>query len=152
MIAVIQTVEEASVSVEGRTVGSIDRGMLVYFGVEKDDDESLLGSFIGKMMKLRIFKDENEKMNLTLAQSGGQILFISQFTLAGDIYKGNRPGFETAAGAQKARELYLKAAGMLEGMGYQVATGCFGAHMKVRYCNDGPETFILDSKRLMHKN
>ena len=145
MIAVIQTVEEASVSVEGRTVGSIDRGMLVYFGVEKDDDESLLGPFIGKMMKLRIFKDENEKMNLTLAQSGGQILFISQFTLSADVYHGNRPSFDSAEEPGKAKAMYEAAVSYLREKGLRTETGVFGAHMEISYINDGPVTFVLDS-------
>ena len=151
MKAVIQTVEEASVKVDGITVGQIERGMLVYFGVEKGDEESILDPFLEKLMKLRIFKDANGKMNLNLASSGGDILIVSQFTLAGDIYKGNRPGFETAAGADLARSLYDKAVEKLGQMGYRVQTGLFGAHMKVAYVNDGPETFILESDRLLHK-
>ena len=129
MKAVIQTVEEASVKVDGITVGQIERGMLVYFGVEKGDEESILDPFLEKLMKL----------------------IVSQFTLAGDIYKGNRPGFETAAGADLARSLYEKAVEKLGQMGYRVQTGLFGAHMKVAYVNDGPETFILESDRLLHK-
>ena len=151
MLAVIQSVEDATVSVDGRPVGHIDRGMLVYFGVEKDDDESILAPFLEKMMRLRIFKDENGKMNLSLSQSGGDVLFISQFTLAGDVYKGNRPGFDNAAPGEVARMYYEKAASMLTAMGHHVECGVFGAHMKVSYVNDGPETFILDSKRLVHK-
>ncbi len=151
MIAVIQNVENASVSVAGTLVSSIEKGMLVYFGVEKGDDESMLDRFLSKMMRLRIFKDENGKMNLSLSQAGGEVMIISQFTLAGDIYRGNRPGFDNAAHPDDARAIYEKAVGMLGDMGYKVATGMFGEHMKVVYCNDGPETFILDSRRLLHK-
>ena len=97
MLAVIQSVEDARVDVDGQTVGSIGKGMLVYFGVEKDDEESIIAPFLDKMMRLRIFKDDNGKMNLSLSQYGGDVLFISQFTLAGDVYKGNRPGFDNAA-------------------------------------------------------
>lgn len=152
MIAVIQSVENASVSVDGSPVSSIEKGMLVYFGVEKGDDESLLDKFLEKMMKLRIFKDENGKMNLSLSQAGGDVMMISQFTLAGDIYKGNRPGFDNAAAPADARRIYEKAVSMLRDKGYTVATGMFGEHMKVVYCNDGPETFILDSARLLHRS
>ena len=135
MIAVIQSVENASVSVGGSPVSSIEKGMLVYFGVEKGDDESVLDKFLEKMMKLRIFKDENGKMNLSLSQAGGDVMMISQFTLAGDIYKGNRPGFDNAAAPADARRIYEKAVSMLRDMGYTVATGMFGEHMKVVYCN-----------------
>ena len=113
MIAVIQSVENASVSVDGSPVSSIEKGMLVYFGVEKGDDESILDKFLEKMMKLRIFKDENGKMNLSLSQAGGDVMMISQFTLAGDIYKGNRPGFDNAAAPADARRIYEKAVSML---------------------------------------
>ena len=135
MKAVIQTVLDASVKVDGEVVGAIDRGMLVYFGVEKDDDAHILKPFFEKLLKLRIFKDGEGR----------------QFTLASDIYKGNRPGFETAAAPQAAQELYLKAVDLLRSMGIAVETGRFGAHMHVCYCNDGPETFILDSNRLKIK-
>ena len=151
MIAVIQSVEEASVTVDGLVSGAIDKGMLVYFGVQKDDEEKDLDKFLEKLVKLRIFKDENEKMNLSVDKIGGKILFVSQFTLASDIYKGNRPGFETASSPDKAKELYEKAVEKLEKLGYSVQCGVFGAHMKVRYVNDGPETFILESDRLLHK-
>lgn len=148
MLAVIQTVRDASVTVEGELAGSIEDGMLVYFGVEKDDRMEDLKPFLEKLVKLRIFKDEKGKMNLSLASAGGRILFVSQFTLAGDIYKGNRPGFESAAPAPVAQEFYEEALRMLAQMGYSVSSGRFGEHMLVRYVNDGPETFILDSKRL----
>ena len=151
MLAVIQSVEDARVDVDGQTVGSIGKGMLVYFGVEKDDEESIIAPFLDKMMRLRIFKDDNGKMNLSLSQYGGDVLFISQFTLAGNVYKGNRPGFDNAAPADRALRYYEKAVETLRGMGYHVECGRFGAHMKVSYVNDGPETFILDSRRLVHK-
>ncbi len=151
MKAVIQTVLDASVKVDGEVVGAIDRGMLVYFGVEKDDDAHILKPFFEKLLKLRIFKDGEGRMNLSLSQAGGSMLLVSQFTLASDIYKGNRPGFETAAAPQAAQELYLKAVDLLRSMGIAVETGRFGAHMHVCYCNDGPETFILDSNRLKIK-
>lgn len=148
MLAVIQTVRDASVTVEGEVVGNIEEGMLVYFGVEKNDRKEELKPFLEKLVRLRIFKDENGKMNLSLASSGGRILFVSQFTLAGDIYKGNRPGFDNAAPAPVAKEFYEEALRILAQMGYSVSSGCFGEHMMVSYVNDGPETFILDSKRL----
>lgn len=151
MKAVIQVCRDARVDVEGVTTGAIEHGMLVYFGAEAGDDSSMLRPFLEKMMRLRIFKDERGKMNLSLSQTGGSILLVSQFTLAADVYKGNRPGFETALDAGSAEKLYEEAVSILRGMGYTVSTGVFGAHMLVSYTNDGPETFILDSQCFLHR-
>lgn len=148
MLAVIQSVLDASVSVDGVSVGAIDRGMLVYFGLEKDDSEDMLEAFLDKMLRLRIFKDENGKMNLSLSQSGGSMLFVSQFTLACNLYSGNRPGFDSAMPSAQAEEIYNRAVLILRERGYHVECGRFGAHMLVRYTNDGPETFMLDSRRM----
>lgn len=146
MKAVIQRVKDASVSVEGSVVGQIDHGMLVYFGVEDTDTEDMIEPFLEKMVKLRIFEDRDGKMNLALDKTGGSILFISQFTLAAELMKGNRPGFDHAMAPDVADKFYEKGASYLRTLGYNTETGVFGAHMEVRYMNDGPCTFILDSR------
>lgn len=148
MKAVIQTVLDARVTVDGEVVGAIDKGMLVYFCVERGDTEDILPKFCSKLSKLRIFKDEAGKMNLDVKTSGGDILLVSQFTIAGDTHHGNRPGFDGAAPPAFAEECFLKARDFLSSLGHRVETGVFGAHMLVSYTNDGPETFILDSAKL----
>ncbi|MCR5731753.1 MAG: D-tyrosyl-tRNA(Tyr) deacylase [Sphaerochaetaceae bacterium] len=151
MKAVIQTVKNASVSVNGMVTGSIDEGMLCYFGVEKHDTEDMLIPFLEKLLKLRIFKDENGKTNLDLASSGGKLLFISQFTLASNIYRGNRPSFDSAMTPDRAKEFYENAIIFLRSRELIVETGVFGAHMQVSYVNDGPETFVLESDKFLNK-
>ena len=146
MKAVIQRAVDASITVEGKVVGAIDHGMLVYFGVEDTDTEDMIEPFLEKMTKLRIFEDENGKMNLSLDKVGGSILFISQFTLAGELMRGNRPGFDHAMEPVTAEKFYQKGASYLKSLGYNTEMGVFGADMKVRYMNDGPVTFILDSR------
>ena len=145
MKAVIQRVLNASCTVDGSVTGAIDSGLLVYFGVEKGDDESVLDKFLEKMMKLRIFKDENGKMNLSLSDTGGEMLFISQFTLSADVYRGNRPSFDSAEKPETAEMMYIKASDYLRSKGVNVQLGKFGAHMEISYINDGPVTFFLDS-------
>jgi len=149
--AVIQTVRNASVTVDGRITGQIDEGMLVYFGVERDDTDEILIPFLDKLLKMRIFKDENGKTNLDLASSGGKLLIISQFTLAANVYRGNRPSFDSAMSPDRARELYEKAVIYLRSRELVVETGVFGAHMLVSYVNEGPETFVLESDRFLSK-
>ncbi|MBR1919945.1 MAG: D-tyrosyl-tRNA(Tyr) deacylase [Spirochaetales bacterium] len=151
MKAVIQTVRNASVTVDGRITGQIDEGMLVYFGVERDDTDEILIPFLDKLLKMRIFKDENGKTNLDLASSGGKLLIISQFTLAANVYRGNRPSFDSAMSPDRARELYEKAVIYLRSRELVVETGVFGAHMLVSYVNEGPETFVLESDRFLSK-
>ena len=152
MIAVIQSVENASVSVGGSPVSSIEKGMLVYFGVEKGDDESILDKFLEKMMKLRIFKDENEKMNLSLMDIGGSALVVSQFTLYADCKKGNRPSFIAAGKPPVSEPLYEAFVHELIALGVEkVATGRFGADMQVYIQNDGPVTIILDTDEISPK-
>lgn len=146
--AVIQTVHNATVSVDNNIVGSIDDGMLIYYGVAKDDDEKDVIPFFEKILKMRIFKDENNRMNLNLKSYGGSILLISQFTLETNIYAGNRPSLDSAAPGSKAKIFYEKAIDYLISQGYKVSTGEFGAHMMVSYVNDGPETFVLESRDL----
>ena len=151
MKAVIQTVRNASVMVDDKITGAIDEGMLCYFGVEKNDTEDMLIPFLEKLLKLRIFKDENGKTNLDLASSGGKLLFISQFTLASNVYRGNRPSFDSAMSPEEAKNFYDKAVIYLRSRELVVETGIFGAHMLVSYVNEGPETFVLESDKFLKK-
>lgn len=146
MKAVIQRVRDASVSVDGAIAGQIEKGMLVYFGVDESDDISMLQPFLEKLVRLRIFEDENGKMNLSLDKDSMGILFISQFTLAADLSRGNRPDFAHAMNPSVAEKIYAEGISILKNMGYNVQCGVFGAHMVVSYSNLGPVTFILDSR------
>ena len=148
MRAVIQRVLEAQVQVEGRIAGKIQKGMLVYLSVAKDDDFGDAEFIAKKLVNLRIFQDARRKMNLSLDDVAGQILLISNFTLHGDCRKGRRPGFDNAAGPQKAEELYERTAELIQTCGINVEKGIFAAHMHVQSINDGPVTFLLDSKKL----
>ena len=147
MRAVIQRVLEAAVAVDSRVVGEIDKGLLIYLGVGKSDTVKDAQFIAEKITNLRIFADENGKMNLSIADVGGSVLLISQFTLYGDCRKGRRPGFDQAADADQAIEIYQKTAEMIKTKGINVATGVFAAHMHVTSTNDGPVTFLLDSVR-----
>ena len=147
MRAVLQRVTRAAVTVNGRVVGRIDAGLLVLLGVDKGDVERDLLYIIEKLQTLRIFGDEAGKMNLALSDVGGALLLVSQFTLLGDTTKGRRPGFDLAAPPEEARALYEKASNRLRAAGLRVETGVFGAHMQVELLNDGPVTFLLDSRR-----
>lgn len=151
MKAVIQRVKDASVTVDGVVTGKISNGLLVYFGVGKEDEEWMVKPFLEKLVKLRIFEDENGKMNLSVDKFGSEILFVSQFTLYGDCVHGNRPGFDPAMDPETAERFYEKGKTILKEMGYKTECGVFGAHMEVRYMNDGPITFILDSRDLKLK-
>jgi D-aminoacyl-tRNA deacylase len=147
MKAVIQRVTRASVAVEGKNVGQIRAGLLVLLGVAKGDTDSDVAYLVEKIPALRIFNDEAGKMNRSLAELGGGILAISQFTLLGDTRKGRRPGFDQAADPANARRLYEQFVESLrKSTDLTVETGIFGAHMKVDLVNDGPVTFILDSR------
>lgn len=146
MKAVIQRVKSASCTVDGTVTGAIPAGLLIYLGIDKDDDESILKPFLEKIVKLRIFQDEKGKMNLSIIDVKQAILIISQFTLCADVYRGNRPSFDNAMDAFKAEPLYIKSVELLRKMGIRTETGLFGAHMEVQYLNDGPITFIVDSK------
>lgn len=149
MKAVIQRVSRASVSVDGNVIGKIDKGFLILLGVEKSDDETEARVLASKISALRVFCDENDKMNLSLQDIGGGVLVISNFTLCADCRKGRRPSFDNAARPETALPLYeyfckcMKDAGVSE-----VAQGEFGADMKVDLLNDGPVTLIVDSKEL----
>ncbi|MCR4688555.1 MAG: D-tyrosyl-tRNA(Tyr) deacylase [Saccharofermentans sp.] len=146
---VIQCVTEASVTIEGKVSGSIDKGYVVLAGVGEGDDEKIADKLIDKMLKLRIFKDENDKTNLNLEQVDGGILIVSQFTLYADCRKGNRPSFVNAMEPKRAEELYNYIVSELKSRCPDVQTGEFGADMKVSLVNDGPFTIVLDSKDLL---
>ncbi len=145
MKAVLQRVLSGSVSVEGRTVGSVDRGLVVLVGVAPEDSDEDALWLARKTASLRIFDDENGRMNLSLADMGGGALVVSQFTLLADCRKGRRPSFTGAAPPEKGDELYLKFAEALRDEGIDVATGRFGERMLVEIQNDGPVTLLLDS-------
>lgn len=149
MRAVVQRVSEASVTVEGRLVGEIGRGFLVLLGVTHGDGEEEARVLARKIAHLRVFEDDAGKMNLALADVGGSVLVVSQFTLYGDARKGRRPGFTDAAPPEVAEPLVARFAGFLREEGVPVAEGQFQAHMQVRLCNDGPVTLILDTAEMM---
>ena len=143
MKILVQKVLEASVSVEGNTVANIKNGYLLFVGVEKEDTSFQADYLAKKIAHLRIFTDENDKMNLSIQDIGGEILAVSQFTLAADVSRGNRPGFETAARPEEAQPLYEYLVAQLKQFGIPVKTGIFQADMKVFLINDGPCTFML---------
>ncbi|GAB6054589.1 D-aminoacyl-tRNA deacylase [Magnetospira thiophila] len=145
MKLVVQRVSEAAVSVEGETVGAIGRGLLVFVCAMPDDRPEDVGFLAGKVARLRIFPDADGKMNQSVQNIEGAVLAISQFTLAADWRKGNRPGFSAAAPPDKGQAFYEMFVQELRGQGLTVATGRFGADMKVRLINDGPVTLWLDS-------
>ena len=147
MKAVIQRVSRAKVEVGGETVGRIGKGILVLLGVEKGDGERDADWLAEKIASLRIFEDEAGKMNLSVRETGGAILAVSQFTLAGNCAKGRRPSFDTAAPPAEANRLYEYFVGKLRETGLPVETGVFQAMMQVELVNDGPVTFILESPR-----
>ncbi len=147
MRAVIQRVDEARVTVDGTVVGEISRGLLVFLGIETDDGEEDLAFLKRKIVNLRIFPDSDGKMNLSLADTGGAVLLVSQFTLFGDCRKGTRPSFIRAAPPARADELYQELIQQLRCEGVAVESGEFQAMMKVDLVNDGPVTLIVDSKR-----
>jgi D-aminoacyl-tRNA deacylase len=144
MKAVIQRVLQASVEVEGKVVGQIAKGFLVYLSVGKGDTKSNAEFIADKISNLRVFSDENDKMNLSVQDVGGEILLVSNFTLHGDCRKGRRPGFDDAAEPVVANELYEYTANLIRKNGIEVNTGIFGASMQVQSINDGPVTFLLD--------
>ena len=144
MRLVIQRVTEAEVRVANESVGRIGRGFLVLVGAEKGDDAAAAEEAARRVAGLRVFNDENGKMNLDLASVGGSVLAVSQFTLGADLSRGRRPGFERALAGDEARPLYERFVAALSGHGVPVSTGRFGAMMQVSLVNDGPATFVLD--------
>jgi D-tyrosyl-tRNA(Tyr) deacylase len=146
--ALIQRVASACVTVDNDIIGEIDRGWLVFLGVSRFDDGSEIQKLADKILGLRLFSDQDGRFNLSVQDVGGSILIISQFTLYADISRGRRPGFSEAASPQKAKELYERFIEVVRAWGLPVATGAFGADMKVSLINDGPVTVILDSSQL----
>jgi D-tyrosyl-tRNA(Tyr) deacylase len=147
MRVVIQRVTSARVRVAGGVVGEIGPGLLVLLGVGQDDGPKDADYIAGKLAEVRIFEDDEGKMNRSVADAGGEILLVSQFTLYGDVRKGRRPSFDRAGPPDLARQLYEDVARRLRERGLRVATGVFQAHMAVELINDGPVTILLDSTR-----
>ena len=144
MKLLVQRVLEANVKVDGKIVGSINKGFLVFLGVEKGDTTHQADFLANKLLNLRIFEDANEKMNLNIKDVAGEIMVISQFTLAADTSQGNRPGFSNAEEPEKANKMYEYFNSVLVSKGIPPQTGVFQADMKVSLINDGPATFMLN--------
>jgi D-tyrosyl-tRNA(Tyr) deacylase len=145
MRAVVQRVSSARVRTGGLVTGEIGPGLLVLLGVTHDDTTRQADWLAGKMAVLRVFEDEGGRMNRSLAEVGGSVLAVSQFTLYGACRKGRRPSFDAAAGPERARELYERFVAELRRLGVAVATGVFQAHMQVELINDGPVTLVIDT-------
>ncbi|MCK9476857.1 MAG: D-aminoacyl-tRNA deacylase [Candidatus Muirbacterium halophilum] len=148
MKALIQRVNKACVEVEGIVVSKIDKGILLFLGVEKNDINSDINYIAEKVVNLRIFEDENEKMNLSLLEAQGELLIVSQFTLAANTKKGRRPGFDNAMNPDKAESFYKEFINYIDEK-YKIIckTGVFGKHMNISLINDGPVTFLLESMK-----
>ena len=147
MRAVVQRVTSASVEVDGRETGSCGKGVMVLLGISPDDTENEAKWFADKVANLRIFPDDDGKMNRSLLDTGGEALIVSQFTLYGDARKGRRPSFIRAAEGPEAEAVYEKAVANLRALGVKVGTGEFGAMMDVHLVNEGPVTILLDSEK-----
>jgi D-tyrosyl-tRNA(Tyr) deacylase len=148
MRAVVQRVTRGEVRVDGVTVGAVARGLVVLLGVAREDGDGDALAMAEKLAGLRVFEDQAGKMNLAVAEVGGGLLVISQFTLLGDARKGNRPGFTDAAPPEVADALYQQVCALLREKGLPVATGVFRADMAVELVNDGPVTILLDTRKL----
>ena len=148
MIAVIQRVKRADVTIDGKLYSEIDKGLLVLLGIEKGDSEEKAKFLADKTADLRIFEDENEKMNRGLEDVGGSLLIVSQFTLYGNCKKGRRPDFLAAARPETAIPLYETFVQLCRDKGFPVETGVFGANMQVDSLNDGPLTLVVDTELL----
>lgn len=147
MRAVVQRVSSSKVTVDGEVTGEINKGLLVLLGVTHEDTSKDVDYIIDKVLNLRIFEDENEKMNLSLKDVGGELLVVSQFTLYGDCRKGRRPSFSSAARPEVATKLYEEFIEKARKEGIVTKTGQFGVHMMVDLTNDGPVTILLESNR-----
>jgi len=148
MRAVIQRVKKAKVSISREIVGQINEGLLVLLAVHENDTEKDITWMAKKIIDLRIFSDDNEKMNLSIKDIGGEILVVSQFTLYGDCAKGNRPSFIKSARPEKAKEYYEKFVDKIRDANISLQTGKFQEHMDVELINDGPTTIVVESKKL----
>lgn len=151
MRTVIQRVSHASVTIDGIVHGKIERGFMILVGIADEDDEIIVEKMADKIARLRIFEDENGKMNLSLQAVNGSILSVSQFTLYADCRKGNRPSFDHAGKPDHAEKMYLYFNEYLRKLGFDVQEGIFGCDMKVELLNDGPVTIMLDSQQLFGK-
>lgn len=148
MRLVIQRVDQASVEIEGKVTGKIKKGFMVLVGIKNDDQETIIDKMVDKLIHLRVFEDEDEKLNLSLLDVNGEILSISQFTLYANCKKGRRPSFLDAAKPEISKPLYEQFNEKLREKGVHVETGIFGAMMNVSLINSGPTTIILDSEEL----
>ena len=148
MRAVVQRVKSSSVSIQGETVGEIGKGLLILLGVGNNDTDTDASYLAAKIIGLRVFEDNQDKMNLSVQDISGSILVVSQFTLFGDCRRGRRPSYSEAAKPEEAVKLYEQFVKELRSLGLTVATGVFQAHMQVELINDGPVTLLLDSKKL----
>ena len=148
MKIVLQRVKEASVTIDGEVYGAINKGYMILVGFNNDDTHEIIDRLVEKVIHLRVFEDENQKMNRSLIDVEGFILSISQFTLYADCKKGNRPSFTNAGKPDLATTLYDQFNQKLQEQGMHVETGIFGADMKIELLNDGPVTIVLDSKEL----
>jgi D-tyrosyl-tRNA(Tyr) deacylase len=146
MRAVVQRVKQTTLSVDEKLISSIPFGLCVFLGVTHEDEQKDADFLAKKIAALRVFEDENGKMNLSVKDVGGEVLLVSQFTVYGDASHGNRPSFTAAARPEKAQPLYDYAAKALSALGVPVKTGVFGADMKISQLNDGPVTILLESK------
>ena len=147
MKAVIQRVKNANLWVDGKQISSIDKGLVVYLGVEVGDVQANADYLAKKIANLRIFEDDNGKMNYSVLDVGGQILLVSQFTLLADISHGNRPSFVMAETPAVANDAYINFATLLKNHGVPVQMGVFGADMTINQCNDGPVTIVTEKKQ-----
>lgn len=145
MKALIQRVKFANVTIKGRKYSQINGGLLIFLGVEKNDSQKQADYLVNKILKLRIFEDENEKMNFSVTDIKGEILVVSQFTLAADCKKGTRPSFDNAKNPEEANKLYEYFVLCLKNCGLSVKTGVFKAMMEINLLNDGPVTFMVEA-------